>query len=64
MNALEKAARIAVRKCVAVKKGETALVITDEPLRKIGRLLWEACRQSRSYPARPPGRSRPPPWRC
>ena len=46
MNALEKAARIAVRKCVAVKKGETALVITDEPLRKIGRLLWEACRQS------------------
>jgi leucyl aminopeptidase (aminopeptidase T) len=46
MNALEKAARIAVRKCVAVRKGETALVITDEPLRKIGRLLWEACRQS------------------
>jgi leucyl aminopeptidase (aminopeptidase T) len=46
MNALEKAARIAVRKCVAVKKGETALIVTDQPLRKIGRLLWEACRQS------------------
>jgi leucyl aminopeptidase (aminopeptidase T) len=29
-----------------VKKGETVLVITDEPLRKIGRLLWEACRQT------------------
>ncbi|KPL18958.1 MAG: leucyl aminopeptidase [candidate division Zixibacteria bacterium SM23_81] len=48
MNALEKAARIAVRECLAVKKGETALVITDEPLLKIGRLLWEACRQAGS----------------
>jgi leucyl aminopeptidase (aminopeptidase T) len=45
MNALEKAARTAVRKCLAVKKGESVLIITDEPLRKIGRLLWEACRQ-------------------
>ena len=46
MNALEKAARIAVRDCMAVKKGEMALVITDEPLRKIGRLLWQACRHA------------------
>jgi leucyl aminopeptidase (aminopeptidase T) len=48
MTALEKAARIAVRDCLAVKKGETAMVITDEPLRKIGHLLWEACRQAGS----------------
>ncbi len=48
MNALQKAARTAVRKCLAVKKGETVLVITDEPLRKIGRLLWEASRQARA----------------
>jgi leucyl aminopeptidase (aminopeptidase T) len=45
MNALEKAARTAVRKCLAVNKGETVLVITDEPLKKIGHLLWDACRQ-------------------
>jgi len=45
MNALEKAARTAVRKCLAVKKGETVMVITDGPLEKIGRLLWDACRQ-------------------
>jgi leucyl aminopeptidase (aminopeptidase T) len=45
MNALQKAARTAVRKCLAVKKGETVLVITDDPLQKIGRLLWETCRQ-------------------
>ena len=46
MNALEKAARTAVRKCLAVKKGEAVLVITDDPLIKIGRLLWDACRQA------------------
>lgn len=46
MNMLEKAARIAVRDCLAVKRGETAMVITDGPLRKIGRLLWEACRRA------------------
>ncbi len=46
MNALEKAARTAVRKCLAVKKGETVMVITDDPLKKIGRLLWDACRQT------------------
>jgi leucyl aminopeptidase (aminopeptidase T) len=46
MDALAKAARIAVRDCLAVKKGEAALVITDQPLRKIGQLLWEACRQA------------------
>jgi len=46
MDALAKAARIAIRDCLAVKKGETALVITDQPLRKIGRLLWEACHRA------------------
>lgn len=46
MNALEKAARIAVRNCLAVQKDETVMVITDQPLRKIGRLLWEASRQA------------------
>lgn len=36
------AARIAVQDCLAVKAGETVLVVTDAPLYDIGRLLWEA----------------------
>ena len=46
MNQLQKAAEIAVNKCMAVKSGETVLIITDELRRKIGYALWEAARQS------------------
>lgn len=34
-------AEIAIQDCMAVKPGETVLVITDEPTRTIGRALWE-----------------------
>lgn len=37
---LQKAVRIAIRTCMAVKKGETVLVIADEPWRCIGYALW------------------------
>lgn len=45
MNALKDAAMVAVKDCMAVKSGEKVLVITDEPTRKIGYLLWEAARE-------------------
>lgn len=41
MEKLEEAARIAIRNCLAVKRGEKVVVITDHPLTPIGRLLWE-----------------------
>ncbi len=41
MGKLEEAARIAIENCLAVKRGEKVVVITDEPLRPIGRILWE-----------------------
>ena len=44
MEELKKAAEIALRDCMAVKKGEKVLVITDEPARKIGYALWESAR--------------------
>lgn len=34
-------AEVAIRDCMAVKPGEQVLVITDEPKRTIGRMLWE-----------------------
>jgi leucyl aminopeptidase (aminopeptidase T) len=44
MDKLKDAAMIALRDCMAVKKAETVLIITDEPKRKIGYVLWEtAC---------------------
>lgn len=46
MNELKSAAEIAVRDCMAVKAGEKALVITDEPARKIGYALWEAAKEA------------------
>lgn len=45
MDALKDAATVAVKDCMAVKSGEKVLVITDEPLRKIGYVLWEAARK-------------------
>lgn len=44
MDALMKAAEIAVKECMGVQSGEAVLIITDEPKRRIGRALWEAAR--------------------
>lgn len=46
MEELKKSAEIAINNCMAVKKGETVLVITDQPLRKIGYFLWEAAKEA------------------
>jgi hypothetical protein len=40
LTALDNASEIAVRDCMGLKQGETVLVVTDEPLRKIGYSLW------------------------
>lgn len=39
------AAKVAVVDCMGMKPGETVLVITDEPLRKIGYALWRAAKE-------------------
>ncbi len=44
MDELRKAAQTALTNCLRVKKGEIVLVITDEPLRKIGYIFWEAAK--------------------
>lgn len=43
---LDYSAGIAIRDCMAVKAGETVLVVVDEPTRTIGRALWEQARQA------------------
>lgn len=48
MDKLLKAAQVAVNNCLTVKKGESVLVITDEPERKIGYALWEAAKEAGS----------------
>jgi leucyl aminopeptidase (aminopeptidase T) len=45
MEELLKSAKIAVHNCMGVKKGENVLIITDEPLRKIGQALWKAAKE-------------------
>ncbi len=45
MDKLYKAVQVALNNCLAVKKGETVLVITDEPERKVGYAFWEAARE-------------------
>ncbi|HEX9666503.1 MAG TPA: aminopeptidase, partial [Thermodesulfobacteriota bacterium] len=45
MDRMRTAALIAARDCMAIKQDENVLVITDEPLRKIGYALWEASKQ-------------------
>lgn len=45
MEELLNSARIAVHNCMGVKKGENVLIITDEPLRKIGLSLWLAAKE-------------------
>lgn len=48
MASIEEAARIAVEDCIGLKRGETGLVITDEPCRTVGRALWEAAKRVHS----------------
>jgi leucyl aminopeptidase (aminopeptidase T) len=45
MDKLFKAAQVAMSNCLAVKKGESVLVITDAPERKVGYAFWEAARE-------------------
>jgi len=48
MDKLLQAARVAINNCLSVKKGEYVLVITDQPLRKIGYAFWEAAKEAGS----------------
>ena len=48
MDNLFKAAQVAINNCLAVRKGESVLVITDEPERKIGYAFWEAAKEAGS----------------
>jgi len=45
MDKLKDAAKIALVDCMAVKKEEKVLVITDEPARNIGYALWEGAKE-------------------
>lgn len=42
---LQRAATIVVDKCLAVKAGEKAVVVTDEPCRTVGLAIWHALGQ-------------------
>ncbi|MGB3092963.1 MAG: aminopeptidase [Candidatus Zixiibacteriota bacterium] len=46
MDKLFKAAQVAISNCLMVKKGESVLVITDQPLRKIGYAFREAAEEA------------------
>jgi len=41
---LEAAARTALETCLAVKAGETVLIVTDEPKREIGMAIWRVAK--------------------
>jgi len=41
---LEAAAHTALETCLAVKAGETVLIVTDEPKREIGMAIWRAAK--------------------
>jgi leucyl aminopeptidase (aminopeptidase T) len=45
MDKLFKAAQVAINNCLVVKKGESVLVITDQPEIKIGYAFWEAAKE-------------------
>ena len=45
MEALRKAAEVAVRECMGVQAGESVLVIFDAPKRRIGQALWEVAKE-------------------
>lgn len=42
MTKFEKAARITVRQCLAIKRNESVLILADEPLMEIADILWKA----------------------
>ena len=46
MPDLSQAARVAVTQCLGARSGEKMLVITDEPLKDIGRALFDAGREA------------------
>lgn len=50
MEELNNAAQIALVDCMAVKKGESVLIITDEPATKIGYALWNAAKDLGALP--------------
>ena len=41
MNPLQEAALVVVRDCMAIKKNETVLILTDEPCSKIGKAIFD-----------------------
>ncbi|MBU2472392.1 MAG: aminopeptidase [Bacteroidetes bacterium] len=45
LTALGNASEIALRACMGLKPEATVLIVTDEPLRKIGYSLWEAAKR-------------------
>jgi leucyl aminopeptidase (aminopeptidase T) len=45
MRELIEAADVALTDCAAVKPGENVVIVTDEPLRRIGTAFWEAARK-------------------
>jgi leucyl aminopeptidase (aminopeptidase T) len=45
MKELIEAAHVALTDCAAVKKGENVVIVTDEPLRRIGTAFWEAAKE-------------------
>lgn len=42
MNKLEHAASLVITQCLKIKRGESVVVMSDEPLMGIGQLLWNA----------------------
>ena len=71
MSTLKDAAMNTMAGCMAIKKGESVLVICDEPERRIGLRVWEAAKELgprpcswRLSPAARTARNRPlQPWR-
>lgn len=49
MTKLEKAARVALRQCLAVSKNESVLILADEPLMDTAKLLWKAALDCKAY---------------
>ena len=50
MDQLKDAAKIALTDCMAVKEGESVLVITDAPATKIGYALYNAAKDLGALP--------------
>lgn len=43
---MQRAASVAIKQCMKVKKSETVLVVTDEPCRQVGYALWEEAKKA------------------